>query len=323
MARRLRYVSVRLRSFVLNPLAPSPPPQISSITSRPSRPPAPHAVRRARCCRDRRGRRNCGRRRTGSGWSRLTTRSRRRPNPQPSTPTTPSRKPSAARYPVARMTSSYTSSEPSWKRTPSGVNDVRPSRSLMTPFRRASASASPMSGTLGQSVAGGGGNTRGPRSPPIIVVTRWTNDRGSGLTSTDRYWMGMPEQFARNDRGARSNRQRDVRAVTCQLDGDLAGRVAGTDHQHTAPCHPIRPAISDAVHDASGEMLAAGNTRHVGIGGDPRGGHERSGLEYRTGAQLHLPSIAWSSDGRHIRRCLDREAKRLSVAVQVVDKDAA
>ena len=30
-----------------------------------------------------------------------------------------------------------------------------------------------------------------------------------------------------------------------------------------------------------------------------------------------------SSDGRHIRRCLDREAKRLSVAVQVVDKDAA
>ena len=49
-----------------------------------------------------------------------------------------------------------------------------------------------MSGTLGQSVAGGGGNTRGPRSPPIIVVTRWTNDRGSGLTSTDKYWMGMP-----------------------------------------------------------------------------------------------------------------------------------
>ena len=70
-------------------------------------------------------------------------------------------------------------------------------------------------------------------------------------------------------------------------------------------------------------MLSARNIRHVGIGDDPRGGHERSGLEYRTGAQPHLPLIAGSSDGHHIRRCLDREAKRLGVAVQVVDKDAA
>ena len=89
------------------------------------------------------------------------------------------------------------------------------------------------------------------------------------------------------------------------------------------PFIAVRPPVVDAVDDATGEAIAAGNRRHVRIGDDAGGDDEVPRVDVRAGAQPQTPAAVVARRARHLGAGLDRQAERVGVAVEIVEEVAA
>ena len=184
----------------------------------------------------------------------------------------------AARYPVARMTSSKGSSVASSNRTPAGVNSVTPR------LRRIVPAANRVDEMETDQRHVGASRLRWRREDRRAAREhRGARDRGGdGLLHMP--WEAAdgdgqvlnrhPEQVPRHH--ARTGSHGDGDLCTCrrQLRRDLASRIPGADDEDATPHVPIGPPVFDAVENAAGKARAAWDRRRERVRYDPRCHHD-------------------------------------------------